>query len=86
MINPLQPIPKDSRHKSQDIITSLTSYYVWRFKACWQQKATHIHTLIKYAQSSATSSIWDTLYKTNIWQISPALTIACIDNFVATNS
>ena len=58
MINPSQPIPKDSHHKSQDSITSLTSCYVWPFEACWQQKVTHTHTLIKYAQSSATSSMW----------------------------
>ena len=70
MINPSQPIPKDSHHKSQDIITSLTSYYVWPFKTCWEQKVTHTHTLIKYAQYSATLSILATLYKTNIWQIS----------------
>ena len=70
MVNPSQPIPKDSHHKSQDIITSLTSYYVWPFKTCWEQKVTHTHSLIKYAQYSATSNILATLYKTNIWQIS----------------
>ena len=70
MVNPSQPIPKDSHHKSQDIIISLTSYHVWPFKTCWEQKVTHTHSLIKYAQYSATSSILATLYKTNIWQIS----------------
>ena len=84
MINPLQPIPKDSRHKSQDIITSLTSYYVWRFKTSWQQKATHIHTLIMYAQSSATSSIWANFIQNKY--LTDIAYIACMDNFVATNS
>ena len=53
IINLSQPVPKDSHQKSQDTITSLTSYHVWPFKARWQQKATHTHTLIKHAQSSA---------------------------------
>ena len=84
MINPSQPIPKDSHHKSQDIITSLTSYYVWPFKACWQQKVTHTHTLIKYAQSSATSSIWTNVIQNQF--LADIAYIACMDSFVATNS
>ena len=48
IIDPLQPIPKGSHHKFQDTITSLTSYYVWPFKARFQKKVTHTHTLIKY--------------------------------------
>ena len=38
----------------KDTITSLASYYVQPFEPCWQQKATHIHTLIKHAQSFVT--------------------------------
>ena len=54
-MNPSQPIPKDSHHKSQNTITSLTSYYVWSFKACYQQEVTQTHTLIKHAQFSTTT-------------------------------
>ena len=84
MINPSQPTPKDSHHKSQEIITSLTSYYDWPFKACWQQQFRHNHTLIKYAQSSATSSIWVDLIQNQY--LADIAYKAFMDSFVATNS
>ena len=84
MINLSQPIRKDSHHKSQDIITSLTNYYVLPFKACWLQKVTHTHTLIKYAKFSATSSIWTNVIENEY--LADIAYIGCMDNFVVTNS
>ena len=48
----------------------ISSYYIWPFKARWQQQVTHTHTWKSCAIFCYHQAYGPTLYKTNIWQIS----------------